>query len=74
MHGMEAALGYHSHWWLQFKLSDVRKLVIVASVTQEGMIHNKLHRCPHLLADVNRQLCVCLVYIHNHLVMVFAGF
>ncbi len=46
----------------------MRELVIVASVTQEDLIHNELRRCPHILADVKRKICVCLVYVLDHLV------
>ena len=35
-----------------FKLSNVWKLVIIASVTQEDLIHHELCRRPHILADV----------------------
>ena len=51
-----------------FKLSNVWKLVIVASVTQEDLIHDELCCRPHILADVEWQLCVRVVYDCDHLV------
>jgi len=47
-------------------------LIIVASVTQEDLIHDELRRCPHILADVKWQICVCLVYDLDSLVEVFS--
>jgi hypothetical protein len=57
-----------------FKLSNVRNPVIVASITQEDMVHNELCRGPLPLADVDWQICVCFVCICNHLAKVFSGF
>jgi hypothetical protein len=51
-----------------FKLSNVWKPVIVASITQEDMVHNELRRGPHPLSDVDWQICVPLVYVWDHLV------
>jgi len=51
-----------------FKLSVMRELVIIASVTQEDLIHNKLRRCPHILADIEWKIRVRLVYDLDHLV------
>jgi hypothetical protein len=47
---------------------NVWKLVIVASVTQEDLIHDELCCRPHILADVEWQLCVRVVYDCDHLI------
>jgi hypothetical protein len=44
------------------------ELVIIASVTQEDLIHNELCRCPHILADVEWKIRVRLVNNLDHLV------
>jgi len=46
--------------------------MIVASLTQKDLIHNELRHHPHILADVEWQICVCLVYDLDHLVEVFS--
>ncbi len=51
-----------------FKLFNVWKLVIVASKTQEDLIHDELRCRPHILADVEWQLCVRVVYDCDHLI------
>ena len=49
------------------------EIIIVASVTQEDLIHNELRSHPHILADVEWQICVrLLVYDLDHLVEVFS--
>ncbi len=62
-----AMVGYN------FKLSNVRKLVIVTSVNQEDLIHHKLRRCPHPLADVEWKISIRLQHVSNHLVDVVCG-
>ena len=51
-----------------FKLSRVRKLVIITSVNQENLIHHKLRCCPHILADIKWKVSICLQHVCDHLV------
>ncbi len=56
-----------------FKLFGMQKLVIVTSINQEDLIHHKLRRRPHPLADVKWKILICLQHVSNHLVHVVRG-
>ena len=46
----------------------MRELVIIASITKEDLIHNKLCRCPQILAGVDWKIRVRLMNDLDHLV------
>ena len=54
-----------------FKLADVRKLVVIASADQEDLIHHELRRRPHPLADVEWKIPISFEDMLDHLVDVF---
>ena len=54
-----------------FKLADVRKLVVIASADQEDLIHHELRRRPHPLADIKGKIVIRFEDMLDHLVDVF---